>query len=417
MSFKVEKFMRWLPARRGVLAWMIMVGVSVIASWLHLFSRDQAVHLTQLYVVFWFGIPLIYWCLSSPAERGGMLDLTVMMRYLRAGIRAGIYLGGLFYFMDRAVAPADPWLRQWYDSLNLYAGGLYLVWCLYWTCVALIQQGRVVIYEWLLTTCGYVWAWACLRWLVSSGAIAAQQLYHADPPLFYQYCGMVVIVVVLWVITRKVSQGLSGSAGQAQSYDGVGSGFAMTPLLTKLDKKRIACHEAGHVIVWAAVSPVPECVAVHCFGMHNGIGGYVRGPVIPHQFPPLHVETFRMLLDLAGKEAEWVLLNEIGCSDGESATSDEAKWQARAKSYLSQQSDQLFYIDPQSPAEAAFNANALTALRCKHQALLRELMSVNRGLLLKIVQELETVGHINNAGVKAYLKDVVLPDQFPSVEL
>lgn len=414
---KIETFTYWLPERRWVWAWTGWMGFALIASWLQLFSTDRALHLMQLFVLFWFGMPVLYGLFLPSSARREFFALARIHRYCRAVLKASLYLGCLFYFIDRTGTPTDTNLLQWLGSLDLYAGMIYVAWCLYCTVSGAIKASRSVMYEWLLTTLGFGWAWVCLRWVLVCVIPAAQQLYHREPQQFYAYCGIALMSFALMRLTRQVRQKLLDGAGLAKQDGGMGVAITERPLLSKMDKKRIASHEAGHALLWAAVTPCPEQLSIHCFAMRNGVGGLVRGPAFPHHFPPVQVETFRMLLDLAGKEAEWVLLNEISFGDAESAESDEAKWQARAKSYLSQQAEQIFYIDPQSPAEATFNAQALKALRVQHQALLREFMSLNRGLLLRMVAELEQHGRMEVMRVKHYLSEVVLPDDFPRVSL
>ncbi len=416
MSFNVAKFTRWLPERRWGFSILAVMGLETIAGALHLYSPDRVIHLVELYIGYWLGAPLVYWWWLSPAER---TTLTLHApRYLRIGYAVLLYLASLFYFMDRAGPPTNAFLLEWCDTLDLYAKWMYVGWCLWLTFSGLFRHNKVVVNEWLITTLGFGWAWVFFRWVLSRGATMGMQIYATDPALFYRYCGITLLGLGLVAVTRKVSQCLlGGGVNQTQGAAAGALGGISTPLrLTKMDKKRIACHEAGHALVYAAITPFPEHLSIHCFGMHNGIAGYVRGPAFPHQFPPVQVETFQMLLDLAGKEAEWVLLNEISSGNGESATSDEAKWLARAKGYLSQQTDQIFYIDPQSSAEAAFNATRLNSLRGEQKNMLREFMAMNRAVLLQMVTELEQEGCMNNARLREHLKSVVLPDYFPRVQ-
>lgn len=146
------------------------------------------------------------------------------------------------------------------------------------------------------------------------------------------------------------------------------------------DIHRTSVHEAGHLLLYAALATLPDDLAVSIatsLGPSDRSRGFVQsGLSSPDVFKERYL-LWLMLVKLAGNEAEYIALGDR--TDG--AADDNAQWLQFATAYLASGFGDVFFMDEQSSTQIAHNRSVLNDLKADHVALLRSFLQHNRALL------------------------------------
>lgn len=218
-------------------------------------------------------------------------------------------------------------------------------------------------------------------------------------------------VLLLWPLVRQaVLKPLGRRRGEA-AEEGVAGVAAQQSLPTGRDRDHAAAHEAGHIMVYAALEELPAglCVELHDSAQPDGSLGFAGCWSSDHQLPLRSFVEWRMVVDLAGQVAEQQLLGEATLG----AIQDHEVWLKRARGYLSLQIRGSFYARPQNAFEQARNDDALEALRREQLDLLKGFFSQNAALLSEIAGALAEQGRMGLDDLRPLLARVILPEGFP----
>lgn len=150
---------------------------------------------------------------------------------------------------------------------------------------------------------------------------------------------------------------------------------------------RTAIHEAGHALLYAALDPLPPnfkvCVA-QTMGADDTIAGFVARDRKKDSNNTANYLEWRMLMALAGVEAEYVVFGD----PGEAGAGDYEDWQKAAKTWLKKGHGESYYLDPKSNAEAASNRDVLTRLKFAQTATVRAFLREHEQLLQSMAGEI-----------------------------
>ncbi|WP_256853565.1 hypothetical protein [Pantoea sp. Fr+CA_20] len=184
--------------------------------------------------------------------------------------------------------------------------------------------------------------------------------------------------------------------------------------VTEQDRRVIAAHEAGHALLYAAWSPLPDTLRVQVKNRTDGSHslGFVNSGVPLAQLTEKETAEWQMLLCLAGTAGERCYMSRVSLG----AVNDATRWLDVATAYLScHLRDGVFYPEPASELEIDCNQRHLAALRNTQNARLEAFFDVNRGVHARLTETLLEDGSQAGAALLPFLADVQLPEDFPRV--
>ncbi|WP_158074766.1 hypothetical protein [Rodentibacter mrazii] len=180
-----------------------------------------------------------------------------------------------------------------------------------------------------------------------------------------------------FVLAEKVKRFVCSIFSQKEYEQGrvYGGGVVIPRKMTPQDIQYVGAHEAGHLLVYAALGQLPPSMKVEVKEQTDGTGslGYVSA------FVPKRVSQSRLFIEwemlslLGGREGESILLqdNSLG------AISDNREWFNFAGAYLKNYFEGIFYIEPLSQFEFEANEKKLLALKTKQTQLLQAFFRLN----------------------------------------
>lgn len=180
---------------------------------------------------------------------------------------------------------------------------------------------------------------------------------------------------------------------------------------TSRDLQRIAVHESGHALTYAALGFAPQQLraVIHHRASDVGTLGMVSCAWSPHLMPDrAHVEWY-MLHCLAGERAE----KSIEGAPSLSSERDHALWFELAKPYLTNQCRGLYFVKPNDEIEIAHNLSVLEALQREHAQILDEFFELNRKLLVDLADCMRSKRKLNRSEISPFLARTVIPYSFP----
>lgn len=174
--------------------------------------------------------------------------------------------------------------------------------------------------------------------------------------------------------------------------------------LTLWDAEGIAAHEAGHAIAFGLFPFLEhDTEAVLQMGVDRSfLDGYCRGNGWRNKVESLTLYDIRMIVILAGVEAERLCLGERLIS----GTSDHERFIELAKKRLQVDHESIFYNLPKNEFEAKHNSDAIMALKTKYQQIACDLLIANRELLDVIKGGLMEKGRIHGEQFRSLLAQV-----------
>lgn len=246
---------------------------------------------------------------------------------------------------------------------------------------------------------------------------------------------MLAIVPVLLAIS--ISRQLFGvfdtqtdAVGDSRVPDDAGARFAalsarLAELLRQyettdesLSLRATAAHEAGHMLVCAALWQAPEDITLH-LGRQGNTAGHVK----PGFGIDLSAARFcndrtcmswMMLLLQAGAIAEQRLTGREGLG----ASNDSARWLTCARIYLANLCDDtIYYAEPDNEQEQAHNVRELNALKQRQRALLATFFALNDAVLRDLSATAQEKRTLRRDDLLPFFARVQFPDSFPRPDL
>lgn len=185
-----------------------------------------------------------------------------------------------------------------------------------------------------------------------------------------------------------------------------------------LSLRTTAAHEAGHMLVCAALQQVPEDILLHL-----GVQGNTAGHVKPGLGIDLNAPRFRndracmvwlMLLLQAGAIAEQRLTGREGLG----ASNDSYRWLACAQIYLANLCDDtIYYAEPDNEQEQAHNVRELNALKQQQRALLATFFALNDAVLRDLSATAQEKRTLRRDDLLPFFARVQFPEGFPRPDL
>ncbi|MDF8362044.1 MULTISPECIES: hypothetical protein [Achromobacter] len=178
------------------------------------------------------------------------------------------------------------------------------------------------------------------------------------------------------------------------------------------DVRRIAAHEAGHVLLYAALGETLPDVRVTLRDRPDSHGsmGSVTGVGSTDRLPRIGFVEWQMLVLLAGAESERLLEGSYSLG----ATEDNQRWLDLAKAYLTARpGPPVYYLNSIIPSEVEGNAAAIAALHSEQVSLVRAFLNTNLSVLKDIADHLAERRKLEREDLIPHLMRVVLPADMP----
>lgn len=356
---------------------------------------------------------------SSLGERKTMIrDIVVFVRRSSVGVimRALAIYGGVFV-ASRIESPEDSFLVTMgttTSSLVWFASMFYIIVKM----VAATSNARTPQDAW--KQCVHLFD-------VVLGVAVLMSMFHWALGVFgdeiarsvlespVESAGVVLSLIFAWVILSMSSKvpnivGYKGdSSSKAQDY--MPSFEFSRNTLSEQDAEVTAIHEIGHLLPFAALEGVPEDTVVVVNGIfEDSVAGYVYATA-PHTNGIQHssyVEWSMLnLLGGAAAEKEFLGINFLGSG------SDYEKWQSFARSYASNQLGDMYFITPESSAEATHNAAILASLLQDQMSTLVKFLRDNESVFMELKDLLQEKKKLVASDISPLISKVVVPESFP----
>jgi len=176
------------------------------------------------------------------------------------------------------------------------------------------------------------------------------------------------------------------------------------------DVQRLAVHEAGHALLYAAAHKVPKDLTAQIMpeliGVPNETTGYVWTKESPPESPTQEFLHWRMLLDLAGNVAE---ITTFG-NRGSGATSDNEIWITNAIEYLEAGMGEVYFHNSIKESHVLHNRLVLNSLKAQHEKILLSFFTVNQSLLKELADTIVLKKRLEQKEITPFLERVVLTE-------
>lgn len=179
-----------------------------------------------------------------------------------------------------------------------------------------------------------------------------------------------------------------------------------------------AAHEAGHMLVCAALRQTPQDITLR-LEMRGNTAGYIKpGFGIDLNAPrfcndPVCIRWLMLLLQ-AGAVAE----RQLTGRDGFGASNDNRHWLTCAHMYLSNQyGDTIYYAGPGDEQEQAHNVRELNALKQQQRALLAAFFDLNDAVLRDLSASAQKKRTLRRDDLLPFFARVRFPEGFPRPDL
>lgn len=241
--------------------------------------------------------------------------------------------------------------------------------------------------------------------LVRFSGDALLETLQSDPILLAQ--GLTMLLCILFAF--KLVEGRP-QAAQAYNYD-VQPGIpaiagTFVPLLTERDEKHIRSHEAGHALIHALLTELPDGLMASVKAKNDGsLGRVTTSDGYDHLKTPDSLEWI-MFRNLAGFVAEDVAHNDKTSGSAE----DLQKWESTARHYLANGFGDFYYQAPASDLEVKSNTALLQELKDCQVKKVRRFLTDNKALLDELAEELGEKEVMDKAELSPFLERAELGD-------
>lgn len=378
------------------------------------------------FVICWWAAGLIYGCLTPQAEKRFLPEAAQCFIYKVAevsakdlAIEAGRFIanypvlsGGLVFvvlagFTTPSEGSLPPTAQAVYHATNV-AGIIWLCWTALWGALTgaasagsaavsdVVGSAVSLIERLILLVVGLI----VIRMFGVEVSGALVWMKHNPDAVLAAVAGMIVVRSLFALAPSR-------SMPVARDSQPVAYGIAVSRRLRSAkDIRRTAIHEAGHLVYYADLPELPADLSVKVLEK-IGAADMFRGQVSsPGVWPSEQTEGFMrwwMQMNLAGSEAEFVLLQERG--DG--ADGDNSRWLHTAKNYLKAGFGEVFYAEPSGEAEQAHNRAVLNALKATHVDAVRARLLSNKEVVAELAEAIAERKVMKLEEIAPYLSRIV----------
>lgn len=183
--------------------------------------------------------------------------------------------------------------------------------------------------------------------------------------------------------------------------------------LSKLDfktKKQIACHEAGHALLYCYFKKLPEQMTLYLFELAMAVDPNANGLVVSKHTKSntKEYQEWMLMCLLAGQRAELVMFS----STSQGASQDIAEWKQQAHIFLSIW-DKQYFNQPENPAHVAVNGKKEEELFHKHSTTLDNFFKKNKGVLTDLANKAFVFKHLESNILHKFIKRVKITNGIP----
>lgn len=320
---------------------------------------------------------------------------------------------GIYCFTTRTT-PANLIVRQLYESID-FLGPAVLVLPVAILLVPGIASAapRLVATTWTAVVRSMA-GWAAALWLTGHGGDTLYDIARLDPT---RAAAFAAAAWLTWMIVRYSVRSAADMPTYTFHLPSERSGTqgnlvrgSLAPL-TERDRRYAASHEAGHALLYAALSSLPQDLrlVINDTPDPQGVLGYVTPICSERRLIEKTFAEWQLLVYLAGQRAEWHLMGEV--TNG--ASTDHATWVRLAHEYLSVHCAGAYYADPLNDHEQRLNACKLDELKARQIALMDGFLGTNLRVLQEVADALLSKSALDRDDVAEFLRRVAVPDGFP----
>lgn len=277
----------------------------------------------------------------------------------------------------------------------------------------------------LFQCCGQMFIWLCLKFGDDIIRAGAQE----------QAVMLALLPVLLAIVASCLLSGGQDTAAiigsNSRVPDDAGARFAalsaqLAEQLRQHDAvidepwylRSTAAHEAGHMLVCAALRQTPQDITLRLERRGNTAGYIKPGFGIDLNAPrfcnDLVCIRWLMLLLQAGAVAERHLTGREGLGAG----NDSSRWLACARIYLANLCDDtIYYADPDNEQEQTHNVRELNALKQQQRALLAAFFDLNDAVLRDLSASAQKKRTLRRDDLLPFFARVRFPEGFPRPDL
>lgn len=333
-----------------------------------------------------------------------------------SSLRLGLIVGGLAYFTISTKEPSEELVISLARIVH-FAGGAAALWfglkamiAVFWEYNATNETNALNRwFNYVHRAFSYIAASIVVGWVIG---LVGDSVYHSVKESPELGALLVAMIPILYVIER-LAGGFSTQKSVGQSGKAVGQValLARNTKLTPRDLSYIKVHEAGHVLIFAALDKLPVNLSVSIKQQHDmesWLGRVTYGEILD-RLDFQETLYWHMLLCLAGQEAERHTFSSLSAG----SSSDYEKWHRLAKEYLSNHYRGIYYINTEDPWEAEHNTTAVRNLLSEQRKLLTTFFACNTAMLAKIAHQLGQQQRLTAKELQQLFLGVQFPPQFP----
>jgi hypothetical protein len=330
-----------------------------------------------------------------------------------SSLRLGLIVGAVVYFTISTKEPSEELVIN-LARLVHFTGGAASLWFGLKAMIALFSANSATDaanrwFTYVHRAFSYIAASIVVGWVIG---LVGDSVYHSVKESPELGAMLVAMVPILYVIEHLAS-GFSSqnSVGQSAKAAGQVALLARNTKLTSRDLSYIKVHEAGHVLIFAALDKIPANLSVSIkqrHDMESWLGRVTYGEILD-RLDFQETLYWHMLLCLAGQEAERHTFSNLSAGSG----SDYEKWHRLAKEYLSNHYRGIYYINTEDPWEAEHNTTAVRNLLSEQRKLLTAFFASNASILAKIAHLLGEQQRLTAKKLQQMFQGAQFPPQFP----
>lgn len=186
-------------------------------------------------------------------------------------------------------------------------------------------------------------------------------------------------------------------------YNNAAGSIGKAELISDTEKKRIAVHEAGHLLAISFLPDRPTMIEANVADNISNLPGRVTYKTKNNNVDAEYIWA-HMLFKLSGYAAEVAIFDKVvaGC------VNDNKRWETHARTYLENglSSDYLWFHNPNNEHEATINAKSLSGMRSVQLAELEQFFSTNKELLGTVADRLLADGKVNTEDAIEILEQI-----------
>lgn len=177
--------------------------------------------------------------------------------------------------------------------------------------------------------------------------------------------------------------------------------------------RQLALHDAGHVLVYAALPDLPEDIVLRLRDCASSLCAcHSERRQAPIYSKAMYLE-WKMLVLMAGSVTERIVTGK----QSHHTLRDQETWQELARSHLTINGPSMYFVAPQNAFEQQTNTELLERLRASQIALLETLVEQNQHIVSALTEALLDKECLRYNDLVPLISSIRLPESFPRPDL